>query len=124
MEYTGRRNSSSNSSGGDGKAAIQDVRFDLMKIAEPYQGRLERDRSFSDDNRFKAKTLRRLFVSYLRHLCDDFVIRDFSIEVEADGRAHVYDVQLRGGKIRPNANRIRIPVDFFVPPWCNRQSPA
>ena len=125
MERTGRRNSGSNpSSGGGGNVVIQDIRHDLLKIAEPYQGRLERDRSYSEDDRFKSMTLRRLFVSYLRHLCDDFLIRDFSIEIETSGRAHVYDVHLRGGRIRPGTDRLSIHVDFFVPPWCNRGAPA
>lgn len=88
---------------------VNDIKYDLLKIIEPYDGQLEPN---------NARPVRYLFVQYLRDLQKEKMIYDFSIDVTNRDAAITFDVIIR---LAPNRSpkKLKIHVGLFRLPWCN-----
>jgi hypothetical protein len=65
---------------------LNDIKFDLLKIIEPYDGFLETT---------KPNAVRRLFVAYLCDLQTAKSIFDFSIDIDASQNVTTFNVSIR-----------------------------
>ena len=88
---------------------LNDIKFDLLKIIEPYDGILEAG---------KPRPVRHLFVQYLRDLQKEKLIYDFGIDTTDRDTAITFDVNIR---LAPNRSpkKLKIHVGIFQAPWCN-----
>lgn len=87
--------------------SLNDIKFDLLKIIEPWDGALERT---------NPKPVRRLFTQYLNDLQREKVIYDFSIDTSDRGDAFTFDVNIRMGPHR-SPKKLKIHVGMFTYPW-------
>lgn len=87
--------------------SVNDIKFDLLKIIEPWDGRLENN---------KPHPVRRLFVQYLRDLQKEKLIYDFSIDTVNRESAITYDVSIRMS-IGRSPKKLKIHVGTFQYPW-------
>jgi len=88
---------------------LNDIKYDLLKIIEPYDGRLESG---------KPRPVRHLFVQYLRDLQKEKLIYDFGIDTTDRDTAITFDVNIR---LAPNRSpkKLKIHVGTFQYPWCS-----
>ena len=91
------------------KISINDIKFDLLKIIEPYDGVLERG---------KTKPIYHLFVSYLNDMRKAGIIREFNVNTSTRDSATTFDVAVKVGADR-TPKKLKIHVGTFQAPWCN-----
>lgn len=88
---------------------INDIKWDLLKIIEPYDGRLMKS---------QWQPVIRLFDAYLGDLKNENVIKEFVISYTIKDHAITYDVQVKFNMDK-SAKKLKIHVGTFALPWCN-----
>jgi hypothetical protein len=91
------------------RISINDIKYDLIKIIEPFDGRLE-GKSGSE------KRVERLFKTYLVDLTKSRQIQDFNIVSSVRDTAVTYDVNVKINADR-SPKKLKIHVGIFQPPW-------
>ena len=94
------------------RVSINDVKFDLIKIIEPYDGVLE-------TNEVSESKVRRLFNSYLSDLKAEDKIQDYTILSTIRDTAITYDVAVKMSADR-SAKKLKIHVGVFQDPWITK----
>ena len=90
--------------------SIDDIKYDLLKIIEPYDGRL-------DTNEYKP--VKSLMLSYLLDLKHSKSIHDFQIEYEIRDQAITYDIAVKIAWNRA-PKKLKIHVGKFQYPWISK----
>lgn len=85
--------------------SLNDIKFDLLKIIEPYDGFLETG---------KPRPVRHLFIQYLNDLQKEKLIYDFSIDTADRDNAITFDVNVRMSPTR-SPKKLKIHVGVFTP---------
>lgn len=90
--------------------SLNDIKYDLLKIIEPWDGVLEPN---------KPRPVRSLFVAYLNDLQREKMIYDFSVDVTDRDNAFTFDINV---KMAPNRSpkKLKIHVGIFTQPWCGK----
>lgn len=88
-----------------GRASVNDVKWDLIRIIEPYDGILA-------NNEGSEKTVRNLFNSYLRDLKYCNLISDYNISSQIRETAITYDVSVKMSEER-SAKKLKIHVGVY-----------
>ena len=91
------------------RISINDIKYDLIKIIEPFDGRLA-GKSGSE------KRVERLFKTYLVDLTKSRQIQDFNIVSSVRDTAVTYDVNVKINADR-SPKKLKIHVGIFQPPW-------
>ena len=94
------------------RVSINDIKFDLIKIIEPYDGILEQKQE-------SESKVRSLFTAYLNDLQDEDKIQDFTILSTIRDTAITYDVAVKMSADR-SAKKLKIHVGVFQAPWVNK----
>lgn len=89
--------------------SLNDIKYDLLKIIEPWDGVLEQK---------NPRPVRQLFISYLSHLQKDKLIYDFSIDTSNRTDGFTFDVNVRIAASR-SPKKLKIHVGAFQHPWVN-----
>lgn len=84
---------------------LHDIKYDLLKIIEPYDGLMY--------NRKDTEVVHKLFQEYLTDLKDSWQIREFSIYNTAKDAAVTFDVSVRLQRGRSN-KKLKIHVGKLV----------
>ena len=87
--------------------SLNDIKYDLLKIIEPWDGQLSPD---------KPRPVRSLFVEYLNDLQNENLIYDFSIDTSNRENAITFDVNVRIAASR-SPKKLKIHVGTYVHPW-------
>jgi len=87
--------------------SLNDIKYDLLRIIEPWDGILEQNCS---------TPVRKLFVAYLNDLQKEKMIYDFSIDTTARKGAFTFDVNIRMSPSR-SPKKLKIHVGIFQAPW-------
>lgn len=87
--------------------SINDIKYDLIKIIEPWDGILET---------YDPRPVRRLFVAYLNDLQKERKLYDFSIDTTNRDNAITFDVSIRMGPTR-GPKKLKIHVGTYTHPW-------
>lgn len=95
-----------------GRASVNDIKWDLIKIIEPYDGVL-------DTSEKSEKKVRRLFNSYLSDLKTVNLIQDYTIFSSIRDTAITYDVAVKVSAER-SAKKLKIHVGVFQEPWIEK----
>lgn len=90
-----------------GRVSVNDLKWDLIRIIEPYDGILA-------TNEGSEKTVRNLFNSYLRDLKYCRLINDYNISSQIRETAITYDVFVKMAEDR-SAKKIKIHVGVYQP---------
>tara|TARA_B110000858_G_C17641243_1_gene398185 strand:- start:132 stop:431 length:300 start_codon:yes stop_codon:yes gene_type:complete len=93
------------------RISINDIKNDLIKIIEPFDGRLEGKAG-------SEKRVERLFKTYLVDLTKSRQIQDFNIVSSVRDTAVTYDVNVKINADR-SPKKLKIHVGIFQPPWTN-----
>ena len=91
------------------RISINDIKNDLIKIIEPYDGRLEGKAG-------SEKRVERLFKTYLVDLTKSRQIQDFNIVSSVRDTAVTYDVNVKINAER-SPKKLKIHVGIFQLPW-------
>ena len=91
------------------RISINDIKWDLIKIIEPWDGRLE-NKSESEE------VVLELFKTYLGDLVKQHKIQDFTIVGSIRDTAITYDVSIKIAADR-SPKKLKIHVGIFQPPW-------
>jgi len=89
--------------------SLNDIKYDLLKIIEPWDGALEYN---------NPRPVRRQFIAYLNDLQKIKSIYDFSIDTSDRHNAVTFDVNIRMAPSR-SPKKLKIHVGTFTKPWCN-----
>lgn len=87
---------------------VNDVKWDLLQIIKPYDGRLMKA---------QWQPVIRLFDSYLRDLKSEHLIKEFAVSYSIKDSAITYDVQVKFNADK-SAKKLKIHVGTFALPWC------
>lgn len=87
--------------------SLNDIKYDLLKIIEPWDGILERR---------NPKPVRALFIAYLNDLQKKKLIYDFSIDTTDRETAFTFDVNIRMSPVR-SPKKLKIHVGIYKSPW-------
>tara|TARA_B100001248_G_C27391948_1_gene462936 strand:+ start:2191 stop:2499 length:309 start_codon:yes stop_codon:yes gene_type:complete len=98
------------------RISINDVKYDLIRIIEPYDGILEA-KSTSE------LTVKKLFGAYLNDLKDQSKIQDYTITSVIRDTAITYDVAVKISADR-SPKKLKIHVGIFQYPWIQKQEAA
>ena len=98
------------------RISINDVKYDLIRIIEPYDGILEA-KSTSE------LTVKKLFGAYLNDLKDQNKIQDYTITSVIRDTAITYDVAVKISADR-SPKKLKIHVGIFQYPWIQKQEAA
>lgn len=90
-----------------GRVSVNDVKWDLIKIIEPYDGVLA-------TNRGSEETVRRLFNSYLSDLKYANLIQNYEIQGMIRDTAITYDVSVKLSADR-SSKKLKIHVGVYQP---------
>jgi hypothetical protein len=90
-----------------GRVSVNDIKWDLIKIIEPYDGVLA-------TNDGSEKTVRHLFTRYLSDLRYCNLIQEFSIYSTIRDTAITYDVSVKLSAER-SAKKLKIHVGVYQP---------
>ena len=93
---------------------INDVKFDLLKIIEPWDGVLEQNQS---------GPVYKLFCSYLNDLRREHKLREFVVTSTNRDTAITYDVSIKFSADR-SPKKLKIHVGTFQYPWTNGKKNA
>lgn len=88
-----------------GNYNINDVKFDLLKIIQPYDGLMHNNKDVS--------SIRKLFISYLSDLKYSWKIFAFEIESVEKENAYTFDVQVQMNRER-SPKKLKIHVGKLV----------
>jgi hypothetical protein len=97
-----------------GRVSINDIKWDLIKIIEPYDGML-------DTSEISEKKVRNLFNAYLRDLKTVDLIQDYTILSTVRDTAITYDIAVKVNADR-SAKKLKIHVGVFQAPWINKEN--
>lgn len=89
--------------------SLDDVKFDLLKIIEPYDGLLSNN---------DTRPVFDLFNRYLGDLRRGHAIREYNIRYNNRDDAVTYDVTIKFSATRA-PKKLKIHVGKFKKPWCN-----
>ena len=87
--------------------SLNDIKYDLLKIIEPWDGALSPD---------KPHPIRGQFVAYLQDLQKENMIHDFSVDTSNRENAITFDVHVRIAAHR-SPKKLKIHVGTFEYPW-------
>jgi hypothetical protein len=87
--------------------SLNDIKYDLLKIIEPWDGMLSKD---------KPGPVKTLFNAYLRDLQKENMIFDYSIDTTNRDNAITFDVHVRIAAHR-SPKKLKIHVGIFEFPW-------
>jgi hypothetical protein len=96
------------------RISINDIKYDLIKIIEPYDGRLEAKEG-------SEERIKKLFKSYLVDLAKSRKIQDFSIVSSVRDTAITYDVNVKINADR-SPKKLKIHVGIFQHPWVEKKA--
>ena len=94
---------------GQNRISIKDIKYDLIKIIEPYDGILEAKHT-------NEKIVNKLFTSYLMDLVKQRKIQEFTITSSIRDTAITYDVAIKVNADR-SPKKLKIHVGIFQHPW-------
>jgi hypothetical protein len=95
-----------------GRVSINDIKWDLIRIIEPYDGLL-------DQSRESEQKVRTLFESYLRDLKIADLIQDYTVLSTMRETAVTFDISVKVSADR-SAKKLKIHVGVFQPPWISK----
>ena len=95
------------------RISINDIKWDLIKIIEPYDGRLETKES-------AGNTVTNIFNSYLRDLKAERLIQDYNILCSLRDTAFTYDINVKMSADR-SPKKLKIHVGTFQSPWIEKK---
>ena len=98
------------------RISINDIKWDLIKIIEPFDGRLE-NKTGSD------KAVSSSFTSYLGDLKKQGKIQDFNIVSSLRETAITYDIAIKLSVDR-SPKKLKIHVGIFQHPWIKKKEAA
>lgn len=90
--------------------SLNDIKFDLLKIIEPWDGLLEMN---------NPRPVRQLFIRYLNDLQKERLVYDFSIDTMNRDSSVTFDVNIRLAPTR-SPKKLKIHVGNFTKPWCGQ----
>lgn len=90
--------------------SLNDIKYDLLKIIEPWDGILEEN---------NPKPVRGLFIAYLNDLQKEKMIYDFSIDTTSRDNAFTFDVNIKMSPTR-SPKKLKIHVGVFTAPWVEK----
>lgn len=90
--------------------SLNDIKFDLLKIIEPWDGLLEAG---------NPKPVRGLFNAYLSDLQKEKLIYDYSIDTSDRENAFTFDVNIKMSPTR-SPKKLKIHVGVFTAPWVRK----
>jgi hypothetical protein len=96
------------------RISINDIKYDLIKIIEPHDGRLETKES-------GGAKVEKLFDSYLRDLRRAGMIQHYDIEVTQRPTAFTYDISVKVNADR-SPKKLKIHVGVFTEPWAQKSA--
>ena len=96
------------------RISINDIKWDLIRIIEPWDGRLE-NKPESEQVVFK------LFKSYLSDLCKQKKNQEFTIVGSIRDTAITYDVAIKISADR-SPKKLKIHVGIFQNPWIKKEA--
>tara|TARA_B100001057_G_C22601257_1_gene852873 strand:- start:349 stop:654 length:306 start_codon:yes stop_codon:yes gene_type:complete len=96
------------------RISINDIKWDLIKIIEPYDGRLE-NKVGSDE------AVSSSFTSYLGDLSKQGKIQDFNIVSSLRETAITYDIAIKLSVDR-SPKKLKIHVGIFQYPWVKKEA--
>jgi len=89
------------------KISLDDVKFDLLKIIEPYDGTLSENQWGPVYNKFNA---------YMNDLCKEHIIVEHNVRYTVRNDAITYDVSIKMAHGRA-IKKLKIHVGKFKYPW-------
>ena len=89
----------------NGNYNINDVKFDLLKIIQPYDGLMHNDKDVNN--------IRSLFISYLNDLKHSWKIFSFNVENVEKDNAYTYDIHVQMHRER-SPKKLKIHVGKLV----------
>ena len=96
------------------RISINDIKWDLIRIIEPWDGILE--------NKPESEGIvLRLFKSYLGDMQKQHKIQDFTIVGSIRDTAITYDVAVKISADR-SPKKLKIHVGIFQPPWVQKEA--
>ncbi len=95
-----------------GRVSINDIKWDLIRIIEPYDGVL-------DTSGKSERQIRGLFNSYLNDLKIVNLIQDYTVFSSIRDTAITYDVAIKVNAER-SAKKLKIHVGVFQKPWVSK----
>ena len=98
------------------RISINDIKWDLIRIIEPWDGRLENKQE-------SEQPVLRLFKHYLNDLVKQHKIQDFTIIGSIRDTAITYDVAVKIAADR-SPKKLKIHVGIFQQPWIQKQEAA
>jgi hypothetical protein len=94
------------------RVSINDIKWDLIRIIEPYDGVLE-------PNTTSEQRVRNLFAAYLGDLKTQDKIQDYTVLSTIRDTAVTYDVAIKMAADR-SAKKLKIHVGVFQAPWISK----
>ena len=98
------------------RISINDIKWDLIRIIEPYDGILDNTKQSED-------TMKHLFQTYLEDLVKVRMIQDYTITSVIRDTAIPYDVAVKVSADR-SPKKLKIHVGIFQHPWIQKQAAA
>lgn len=98
------------------RISINDIKYDLIRIIEPYDGTLENKTS-------SELVINNLFELYLKDLQKEHKIQDFTIHSNIRDTAITYDVAVKVALDR-SPKKLKIHVGIFQLPWIEKKAAA
>lgn len=98
------------------RISINDIKYDLIRIIEPYDGILETKPS-------SETVINKLFGVYLSDLKQEGKITDYTITSVIRDTAITYDVAVKVSADR-SPKKLKIHVGIFQQPWIQKQAAA
>ncbi len=96
------------------RISINDIKWDLIRIIEPWDGTLENKPE-------SEEIVLRLFKSYLGDMQKQHKIQDFTIVGSIRDTAITYDVAVKISADR-SPKKLKIHVGIFQPPWVQKEA--
>ena len=96
------------------RISINDIKWDLIRIIEPWDGILENKPE-------SEQVVLRLFKHYLGDLAKQHKIQDFTIVGSIRDTAITYDVAIKISADR-SPKKLKIHVGIFQPPWVQKEA--
>ena len=98
------------------RISINDIKWDLIRIIEPYDGILDNTKQSED-------TMKRLFQTYLNDLVKEHKIQDYTITSVIRDTAITYDAAVKISAER-SPKKLKIHVGIFHLPWVQQKEVA
>ena len=98
------------------RISINDIKWDLIRIIEPYDGIL-------DNTKHSEDIMKHLFQAYLEDLVKVRMIQDYTITSVIRDTAITYDAAVKVSADR-SPKKLKIHVGIFQHPWIQKQAAA